>query len=22
DVQDAIIHYSRKGAVINSTYMV
>ena len=22
DVQDAIIHYSRKGAIINSTYMV
>ena len=22
DVQDALIHYSRKGAVINSTYMV
>ena len=22
DVQDAIIHYARKGAIINSTYMV
>jgi uncharacterized repeat protein (TIGR04044 family) len=22
DVQDALIHYSRKGAIINSTYMV
>jgi hypothetical protein len=22
DVQDAVIHYARKGAIINSTYMV
>ena len=22
DVQDAIIHYARKGAIINSTYMI
>ncbi|MFN3602958.1 MAG: sulfur reduction protein DsrE, partial [Dietzia sp.] len=22
DVQDALIHYARKGAIINSTYMV
>jgi hypothetical protein len=21
DVQDALIHYARKGAIINSTYM-
>ncbi|MDQ1718972.1 MAG: hypothetical protein QOE89_2925, partial [Pseudonocardiales bacterium] len=21
-VQDAVIHYARKGAIINSTYMV